>query len=87
MALPDLTPRERLALDLEHTTENLWVLVDRDAPIAGEKDAPAPDQLAALANVMRYLDSIGAELAPDLYRAAEKRRGILGIDTAEAGRG
>ena len=36
MPLEHLTRRERLALDLEHTTENLWSLVNRDAPAAGD---------------------------------------------------
>jgi len=79
MALPDLTPRERLALDLEHTSENLWVLVDRDAPTAGEDGAPTAAELDDLLDAMRALDAMGTRLAPDLYRPAERRRGPLEV--------
>ena len=77
MALPALTPREALALDLEHTTENLWVLVDRHAREADAPDAPTRAELEDLVEVLRRLDAIGAELGPDLYRKAEQRRGPL----------
>ncbi len=79
MPLPDLSNRERLALDLEHTTENLWSLVDRDAPTAGEDGAPTLAELRDLVDALRALDTIGAELAPDLYRPAEQRRGGLDL--------
>ena len=79
MALPDLTPREALALDLEHTTENLWVLVDRHAREADAPDAPTRPELEGLVEVLRRLDAIGAELGPNLYRAAAQRRGPLDL--------
>ena len=79
MALPALTPREALALDLEHTTENLWVLVDRHAREADAPDAPTRAELEDLVEVLRRLDAIGAELGPDLYRKAEQRRGRLDL--------
>jgi len=78
--LEKLTDRERLALDLEHTTENLWVRVDRCArvPFPGT-DAPTPAELADLVDVLRRLDTLGAQLAPDLYRPTERRRGPLAV--------
>lgn len=79
MALENLTARERLALDLEHTTENLWTLLDRDIPTAGEPAAPTRAEIAALVVMLRRLDGIGAELAPNLYRSAEQRRGRLDL--------
>jgi hypothetical protein len=87
MPLEDLTGRERLALDLEHTTEGLWSLVDRDAPTAGKDDAPtagkddAPTvaELRDLVAVLRRLDAIGVGLAPSLYRPSERRRGELDL--------
>ena len=77
MALPDLTARERLALDLEHTTVALWVLVNRNAGTVDKPDAPTRAELEDLVEVLRRLDAIGAELGPNLYRAAEKRCGRL----------
>ena len=79
MALENLTARESLALDLEHTTENLWVLVDRNARNVDKPDAPTRAELEDLVEVIRRLDAIGAELAPNLYRAAEQRRGRLDL--------
>ena len=87
MPLENLTPRERLALDLEHTTENLWVLVDRDARKVGEADAPTTDDLNRILLVLRVLDGIGAELAPDLYRRSEKRRGRRDIGPVNSEKG
>ena len=77
MPLPELTARERLALDLEHTTENLWTLVSRELPTANADGNPTAGELAGLVDVLRRLDAIGVNLAPDLYRPAEKRRGQL----------
>ena len=79
MPMEKLTAREALALDLEHTTENLWVLVDRHAREADAPDAPTRAELEDLVEVLRRLDAIGAELGPDLYRKAEKRRGRLDL--------
>ena len=79
MPLEDLTGRERLALDLEHTTEGLWSLVDRDAPTAGKDDAPTVAELRDLVAVLRRLDAIGVGLAPSLYRPSERRRGELDL--------
>jgi hypothetical protein len=80
MPLPNLTNRESLALDLEHTTENLWALVNRyAAQLTLETDDPARADLRALVAAMRSLDTIGARLAPELYRPAEQRRGPLDV--------
>ena len=80
MALPDLTERESLALDLEHTTESLWVQVNRYAvKLTLDPDDPSPADLRDLLDAMRSLDTIGARLAPELYRAAEQRRGPLDV--------
>ena len=79
MALPDRTRRERLAYELELASEGLWSLVDRDAPTAGEDGAPTLAELRDLVDALRALDTIGAELAPDLYRPAEQRRGGLDL--------
>ncbi|MBU0611012.1 MAG: hypothetical protein KKI08_24235 [Armatimonadetes bacterium] len=82
-----LTDRERLALDLEHTTENLWVLVDRcnRVPFPGT-DAPTRGELADLVDVLRRLDTIGANLAHNLYRPVERRRGPLDVGAVDAGK-
>jgi len=85
--LEKLTDRERLALDLEHTTENLWVLVDRCArvPFPGTQ-GPTRGELLDLVDVLRRLDTLGAQLAPDLYRPAERRRGPLDVGAVAAGK-
>ena len=74
-----------MALDLEHTTENLWSLVNRDAPAAGDNDAPTLAELVDLVNALRALDTIGVSLAPDLYRRAEDRRGVLDLVDGKGG--
>lgn len=79
MPQEDRTRRERLAYELELATENLWVLVDRDAQAAGESGAPPLAELEDLVSALRALDTIGASLAPDLYRPAERRRGPLDV--------
>lgn len=85
MALPDRTRRERLAYELELASEGLWVLVDRDALAAGDNDAPTLAELVDLVNALRALDTIGVSLAPDLYRRAEDRRGVLDLVDGKGG--
>jgi len=79
MPLESLTGRESMALDIEHTTENLWSLVNRDAPAGGDDGATTLAELRDLVDVLRRLDAIGARLAPDLYRPSERRRGELDL--------
>jgi hypothetical protein len=77
MALENLTARERLALDLEHCTVALWVLVNRNAGNVDKPDEPTRVEIEDLVEVLRRLDALGAGLGPHLYRAAEKRCGRL----------
>ena len=80
MPPPDLTRRERLALDIEHVSWHLHTLIARDLRVTDEEGAPRREDLAPLANVLHRLDAIGASMGPDLYRTAEQRREQIGGD-------
>ena len=70
MALPELTHREALALDLESYARRLRNLVDRYAPDVDGWEAPRREDLDRVVEAIRALDRAGLELAPNLYARA-----------------
>lgn len=75
MALENLTAREALALDLEKSTDRLRDLVDRYTGDVDAWEAPTRGELDRLVAVVRDLDRLGLDLAPDLYRPKPTRQG------------
>ena len=74
MSRPNLTDRERLALELEDHARGLRTLLDRFTVDPGAPDdpmAPNRDHLARVYEAVCSLDRAGLGLAPDLYRRAK----------------